>query len=312
MRPKGRIEESLVGHGPLGHDYYCFLSSAHPSEAWEDVRVLGTPIPPKAEYPVDWTLVSRWAASCPPLAGVMDSVQDFDLMGPKLGWSYAWTRFSQHLHLLDVIQELFDDAGRKPTLVLEPGCFTGGLLHFLAYHWQDVPCVGFDVSPVSLDVCSHYCDRLELKNKPVWLEADFAQIQPCNLPDGVGERAEGGLVILSNVIESIGRGFERYPYLDTWQPRSLLISYWVNLGATVLLSERHTDPHLLAESIVERARWEKPGCKCEVMKSFTVPLTVNMNPDNPIGDWEEEQGCVIRFSPPSQMQHKKARRGGFR
>jgi hypothetical protein len=148
-----------------------------------------------------------------------------------------------------------------------------------------VPCIGFDVSPVSLDVCSRYCDKLEQKNRPQWLEADFSQIQPTYLPDKLGDRVPGGLVILSNVIESLGRSFERYPYLEKWTPRSLLVSYWVNQGATVLLCERHAEPQVLANSIVERAEWPKPGCTCEVVRTFDEPITTNMVPENPLGDW---------------------------
>ena len=298
VKPTGRIIDSLNGHGVLAGDYYDFLHAMQPVETWDDVGTLPDPIPPKAEYPIDWALISRWAASCPPLAGVMKSVHDYDFMGPRLGWNYAWTRFPQHLHLLDVIEELYDEAGRKPSVVLEPGCFTGGLLHFLAEHWADVPCVGFDVSPVSLDVCSHYSDKLEQKNKPWWLEADFTQIQPSHLPDKLGDRISGGLVVLSNVIENLGKSFEQYPYLEQWTPRSLLISYWVNQGATVLLSERHPDPPLLRDSIMERALWERPGCTAQVMASFTAPITHEMVPDNPLGDWQNEPGFVIRFSPP--------------
>lgn len=308
MNPTGNVIDWVSGHGSLAADYYGFLHSALPVETWDEVGTLHEPIPPKAQYPIDWNLIGRWAASCPPLAGVMESVKDYDLMGSRLGWNYAWTRFPQHLHLLDVIEELFDGEGRKPTIVLEPGCFTGGLLHYLAEHWHDVPCVGFDVSPVSLDVCSYYCDRLHLQNRPVWLEADFSQIQPSNLPDKLGDGISGGLVILSNVIESLGKSFERYPYLDTWIPRSRLISYWVNQGATVLLSERHSDPPLLRDSIMERTEWTKPGCTAQVMSSFTVPVTNNMNPDNPLGEWNEEHGCIIRFSPPRETATKKKRR----
>ena len=308
MKPNGKVLDWINGHGCLAANYYGFLQSMQPVETWEQVAPLAVPIPPKAEYPIDWDLVARWAASCPPLAGVMQSVRDYDLMGARLGWNYAWTRFPQHLHLLDVIEELFDGVARKPTIVLEPGCFTGGLLHYLAEHWNDVPCVGFDVSPVSLDVCSHYSDKLEKQNRPLWLEADFSQIQPGNLPDNLGKRVAGGLVILSNVIESLGESFERYPYLDTWIPRSRLISYWVNQGATVLLSERHDDPPLLRDSIMDRAEWEKPGCTAEVMTSFTVPITHQMVPDNPLGEWHEETGCVIRFSPPREKTAKKKRK----
>lgn len=307
MPPTGKIIDWIVGHGHLARAYHDFLQSMQPAATWNDVCTLQEPIPPKAEYPIDWRLVSRWAASCPSLAGVMASVQDYDAMAPELGWNYAWTRFPQHLHLLDAIEEIFDEAGRKPSIVLEPGCFTGGLLHYLAEHWQ-VPCIGFDVSPVALDVCSHYSDQCVLKNRPLWLEADFSQIQPGNLPEKLGANVAGGLVILSNVIECLGKTFARYPYLETWTPRSLLISYWVNQGATVLLCERHPDPPVLRDSIMQRAEWEKPGCTAQVMAEFTVPITHEMVPDNPIGQWRDECGCIIRFSPPREKPGKKKRR----
>ncbi len=304
MNPDAKITAALNGHGQLAHAYYGFLQSVQPAETWADVGTLAEPIPQKAEYPIDWTLVGRLAASCPPLAGVMASVQDYDLMAPRLGWNYAWTRFPQHLHLLDVIEQMIVLDGFKPTIVLEPGCFTGGLLHFLADHWDDVPCVGFDVSPVSLDVCSHHCDRLEQENRPVWLEADFSQIQPENLPEQLGEHISGGLVILSNVIENIGKSFERYPYLDQWSAKSRLISYWVNHGATVLLCERHPEPNTLMHTIVNSANWQQPNCTASIVCQFVVPSTDNMNPDNPLGAWHEAEGCVIRFSPPRQKPHK--------
>lgn len=299
------IADTLEGHGRLAHNYHTFLQSMQPAETWAEVGTLSEPIPPKAEYPIDWNLVSRWAASCPPLAGLMNSVKDYDLMAPRLGWNYAWTRFPQHLYLLDAIEQMIVVDGFKPTIVLEPGCFTGGLLHFLANHWDDVPCVGFDVSPVSLDVCSYYSDHLEMKNPPVWLEADFAQITPDNLPHGLGGHLEGGLVILNNVIENLGKSFTRYPYLDQWTVKSRLISYWVNNGANVLLSERHLEPATLMNTIVHSAEWLKPNCRASIMCQFDVPTTDNMNPDNPLGEWQEAEGCVIRFAPPKEKKKKK-------
>ncbi len=266
--------------------------------------ILAEPIPQKAEYPIDWKLIGRWAASCPALAAVMTSVHNHDVIAPLVGWNYAWTRLPQHLHLLDSIEEMIESEAFKPTIVLEPGCFTGGLLHYLADHWDNVPCVGFDISPVSLDVCGHYSDRLKQENRPAWLEADFSQVQPENLPYQLGEHIEGGLVILCNMLENIGESFNRYPYLDKWAAKSRLISYWVNHGATVLLCERHSDPEDLMSTIINSAAWLRPNCRASLLCTFTVPTTFNMTPDNPLGEWDEAKGCVIRFSPPPQQQKK--------
>ena len=305
MNPQTKISDSLHGHGQLGRAYHDFLQSMQPVKKWGDLGTLAEPIPPKAEYPVDWELIRRWAASCPSLAGLMVSVQDFDLIAPRLGWNYAWTRFPQHLYLLNAIEEMVVMEAFKPTIIIEPGCFTGGLLHYLANYWGIVPCVGFDISPVALDVCSHYSDRLEGSNSPLWLEADFSQVRPEDLPSQLGEHIDGGLVILSNVFESLGKSFTRYPYLDQWAAKSRLISYWVNNGANVLLCERHADPDHLMDTIVRRAEWLQPNCKASVRCRFTVPTTVNMLPENPLGDWEAVEGCVIRFSPPEKLKPKK-------
>jgi hypothetical protein len=231
---------------------------------------------------------------------VMNSVEDFDRMASQLGWNYAWTRFPQQLHLLDAIEEMASFDGFKPTIVLEPGCFTGGLLHYLAALWNDVPCVGFDVSPVSLDVSIHYSDKMQHQNPPVWLRANFTQIRPMHLPDNLGERIHGGLVLLCNVIEQLGKSFQCYEYIDAWTAKSRLISYWVNQGATVLLCERHPDPQHLRDTIMQEAEWRRPNCRAAILKVYKVPTTDNMVPRNPLGDWHEADGCVIRFAPPQQ------------
>ena len=85
-----------------------------------------------------------------------------------------------------------------------------------------------------------------------------------------------------------------------------MISYWVNNGATVVLAERHPDPATLMNTIVHSAEWLKPNCKASIMCQFNVPTTDNMTPDNPLGEWHESEGCVIRFAPPKgELKRKK-------
>lgn len=288
----------LHGHGQLAQAYHAFLQSIQPVDSWSNVGTLSEPIPPRADYPIDWSLVQRWTAACPALASVMEQVHDFDLIASALGWNYAWTRLPHHLYLLDAIEQMAIDTSFRPSIVLEPGCFTGGLLHYLANHWRDVPCVGVDVSPVALDVCSYYSDALTDTNRPLWLEADFSQFRPSDLPDALGACTDGGLVIFSNVIESLASSFARFPYLDQWSAKARLISYWVNQGAVVLLAERHSDPNTLMHTIVNSADWQQPGCTAAILREFTAPITTHMTPDKPLGEWSLEAGCVLRFSPP--------------
>lgn len=295
MKPRGKLAKSLQEHGHLGHAYHDFLQSQQPIARWEDVGLLAEPIPIDTAYPIDWKLANRWAAACPALGRVLGEAELFDSLSVLLGWQYAWTRFQQHLFLLDVIEDLF--AEQPPNLILEPGCFTGGLLHFLAASLPDVPCVGFDISPVSLDVCAHYSDRLGRDNRPLWIEANFCQIEPAHLPESMQPRVAGGLVILSNAIEALGKAFQCFPYANTWSLRSQLVSYWVNQGATVLLCERHPDLDDLLNTIVYQGRWEKEGCTGAVLKRFKAATTVEMTETNPLGDWVNADCGVLCFSP---------------
>lgn len=299
MKPNGKLAKSLQGHGQLGHAYHDFLQSQQPIARWEQVGLLAEPIPIDKTYPIDWKLANRWAAACPALSQVLGEAELFDSLSVVLGWHYAWTRFQQHLHLLDVIEDLFGE--QPPALILEPGCFTGGILHFLAASLPDVPCVGFDISPVSLDVCAHYNDRLGVDNRPLWMEANFCQIEPSHLPDPMQARVAGGLVILSNAIEALGKAFQGFPYANTWSLRSQLVSYWVNHGATVLLCERHPDLDDLLNTIVSQGQWEKEGCTGAVLKRFKAATTVEMTSTNPIGDWVNADCGVLCFSPPGRV-----------
>ena len=310
MKPTGRIDLNLSKHGALTQAYHRFLYNELPLDQWEDVGELAEPIPPKHEYPVDWNLVKRWAAVCPSLAGVMGNAQNFNEVALKLGWHYAWSRFAQHAYLLDAIEELYGNDNPSPSMVIEPGCFTGGLMHFLAEKWPKTHCIGFDVSPVSLDVCSIYSDRLKQKNKPYWLEADFAQIKPSDLPDSLGDFTANGLVIISNTIESIAAVFDRYSYLHKWNAKARLISYWVNLGCTVLLAERAENPTDVLQTIVNEGEWNNTGTGSEarIVSIFKAFSTTSMCEENPLGKWYETDCYVMAFTPPKQKKRLPRRK----
>lgn len=297
IRPTGRIDQVLRSHGMLARLYHQYLHAKLPIDNWEDIGEMATPLPQKIEYPIDWKLVGRLAAICPPLPGVVESSVSYNGLALKLGWHYAWSRFAQHAHLLDIIEHLYLPEKPGPKLIIEPGCFTGGLLHFLADHWPKTKCLGMDVSPVALDVCSKFSDELKQRNRPVWLEADFCQIRPEELPNNLGENVRGGLVIISNAIESLWHSFARFPYLDKWNIRSRLISYWVNQGCTVLLAERHPNPDHLLDTIIEQGAWESDGCKGHLLRTFSVMITEGMGEASALGTWKEVNGFVMAFVP---------------
>ena len=301
-QPDGIIADELESHDELAHQYFEFLQVIEPVQRWQDVVALDRPIDIDKAYAVDWESIDRLAAVCPALVGVMRMIKDQNAIAPRLGLRYAWSRFSQHAHLLDAVELLLAEREREPNVVLEPGCFTGGLLHFLANQWVQVPHIGFDVSPVALDVCSHFSDLMNQENRPIWLEADFTQITSADLPAGLGERISGGLVILSNIIEQFGRQFEQYPYLEPWGVKACIISYWVNQGAVVVLCERHDDPETLVQTIVEEARWDGPGCTARILNQFEALSTTDMTPEDPLGRWEVSTGCTLAFLPPEMKK----------
>lgn len=296
MRPSGNLIDALKGHGSLALGYYDFLQSAQPAKSWDDIKQLTEPLPKRRDYSIDWNIVARFASSCPPLVGVLSSLETYNEIAPLLGFNYAWTRLPQHLHLLDAIEIIYDKKGNKPSIALEPGCFTGGLLHYLAKHWEKTCCIGFDLSPVALDVFRHYSDNLNQENSPLLFQADFCQVSPNFIFSHTSKQISGGIVIMCNMIDSLASSLRSYPYIDELIAKSRLISYWVNQGTTVLLCERHMEPQTLADCIVDSGQWDDASCTCEVMAAFTVPTTSSITPDNPVGTWTEDHCCIIKFS----------------
>lgn len=173
FRPSGKLARKLEHCGDLATRYLSFLSESDPLEDWGDVAPLAEPIAIEKQYPVDWDLVRQLAAVCPSLTRVASAVEMHDVIAPSLGLRYAWSRFSLHARLLNAMEVIFPSDGLVPTMILEPGCFTGGLLHFLANLWQDIPTVGFDLSPVSLDVLKHLSGTLCLQKPPLVIRADY-------------------------------------------------------------------------------------------------------------------------------------------
>lgn len=313
MKPTGPIDQSLAGHGAMAHAYHKFLRGVLPIDRWEEIGELPVPLPATEEYPVDWDQVHRWAAVCPSLAGVKQTCALFDTIALRLGWHYAWSRFAQHVHLLDVIEKIYGPGKPAPTLVLEPGCFTGGLMHFLAECWPEARCAGLDLSPVSLDVCGHYTDQLDQKNRPFWLEVDFAQVMPQELPYNLGDSVKGGLVIISNMLSEVTGVLNRYPYLDGVNVEARLVAYWVSQGCTVLVAERHEDPMGFFQTMVNSRVWGATRVHASIMSMFEAFSTEKMCPRFPLGHWFKRQCHIFCFRPsqaekaPAPVKRRKRR-----
>jgi hypothetical protein len=297
-RPNGKLAAELEHCGDLASRYFSFLSESDPLEDWEDVAPLAEAIAVEKQYPVDRDLVRQLAAVCPSLTRVASAVETHDAIAPLVGLRYAWSRFSLHARLLNAIEVLFPPDGVTPTMVLEPGCFTGGLLHFLANLWQDIPTEGFDLSPVSLDVLKHLSGTLCLQNPPSVIRADFTQIGIGNLPPELREHVKGSLLVLSNMLGTFAQQWDNYPAIDSWHANANLIAYWVRQGAAVLVCERHKDPEVLIETVIREAEWEEGDCMPVLFDVFEALSTHKMSVDNPVGEWFMAHTCVIGFFPP--------------
>ena len=108
---------------------------------------------------------------------VFASRMTYDQAALNSGLRYAWSRLEAHAHLLDVLESHFDDE-QFPSAVIEPGCFTGGLIHFLAMKLADIPHIAFDMSPRALKVASKLAEDINHPNSLCWLEANFLQVTP--------------------------------------------------------------------------------------------------------------------------------------
>ena len=133
-------------------------------------------------------------------------------------------------------------------------------------------------------------------NPPYWLEGNFLQVQPEQMPLELGQHCGLGLVILSNVVETVGQQFKRYPYLGSNECAAGLISHWVNQGNVVLVAERHHAPQAFMQYIADIGEWNE-GVRCVMLKEFDAWSTRNMNPENPIGDCYNTLHCICGFYP---------------
>jgi SAM-dependent methyltransferase len=295
LAPKGVID--LAEHGTLAQQYHEFLYQHDPLNNWDDIVPLLDPIEVEGLTSPDLKTVGEFAASCPELASVMSARNVYDHAALKSGLRYAWSRLQPHAHLLNVLEQHFADE-QLPSVVLEPGCFTGGLLHFLAMKLNAVPHIAFDLSPGALKVASKFTKSLEHPNPPTWLEANFLHMRPEMIPLNLGKHCNRGLVILSNIVETVRIQFERYAYLDTTYCMANLISYWVNQGCVVLVADRHDAPDEFFEVLSRHLNCEN-GTRAFMLDKFEAWSTHHMDEEKPIGDWYYPCHYIFGFYPPN-------------
>ena len=148
--PRLPIEASMRGRSQLALDYWGFLSSVDPIERWEDITALKEPVATNKNYPDLLEKERILRDYYPSLLHQVITARDWGEMARHLGFRYAWTRLLMHAAILDVISDYCSDT--SPSLIVEPGCFCSGLIHY-APEALSVEYMGFDLSPVALDVC---------------------------------------------------------------------------------------------------------------------------------------------------------------
>ncbi len=289
------ISTETIFQSSGGAEYLTFLQSIQPVKKWRDI-VPDASAKPNTSYPTDKTTVETLKQLVPELAALYPDWEIANASAPKLGILYAFSRCVGHAHLVEQIDKLLKD-DRCSKMVIEAGCYTGGFLHFLAHRDPEVLSVGFDISPVALDVASALAKELGIKDRTMWLQGNFANVRPEYLPPEMSKRIEGSIVVISNVIEMLGRQLASSPAIDPWAAKAGVVSYWTNQCATVVLSERHENPELLKNTILESGRWERSGTSATVLSKFVGPSTENMTEENPLGEWSPMPGCVMVFRP---------------
>ena len=291
--PQGPIE--LNHHGSLAQEYKKFLYEHDPIDRWQDVVPLADPIEVTGLVEPNYEDLRTLGAGCPELSSLLGTRQDYDQAALISGLRYAWSRLDAHTHLLDVLESHFNDE-QFPSAVIEPGCFTGGLIHFLATKLTEVPHIAFDMSPGALKVASKFSKNIDHPNSPYWLEGNFLQLTPELMPLELGQHCGRGLVILSNIVDTIRQQFEIYPCLNSGKCVAGLISYWVNQGCVVLVAERQDEPQEFIQFIAETGEWNE-GVQAVMLREFDAWSTRNMSAENPIGDWYNTLHCICGFYP---------------
>jgi hypothetical protein len=277
----------------LTRDYYAFLQSVDPLERWEDLRPLPTLIETGKDYS---TLIEREQVLrdfYPTLVHHATVAQQYGEMARRLGFRYAWTRFFMNTAMLEVLDKYL--SAKKPGLIIEPGCFCTGLMHFLPEKWG-IKYLGIDVSPAALDVARVLANQTGSGKSLNLISGNFLQLTTTQTEEIVGQPLSGTVVLLSNFFSAVRHDWQMFPCLmegDCWPAYCALIAYWVNAGAIVLMNERHDDPQMIADSILHFGSPIAEGIKCDLVTEYETYITTNMTVENPLGEWRQMKASVV-------------------
>ena len=258
---------------------------------------LTSPIETKGiDCPMPWDEIEKLTHYAPNLGSTCNEVEWGNKLGPVNGLRYSYTRLIQHAHLLDAIDVIMEAVSIEPSSIVEIGSFTGGVLHFLAHRDSTLQTVGFDLSPVALDVASLLSERLGIKSNTTWLEADFSLVRSECISESIKPKFFRPIILLTNVIHAIGKQLSFSPAVEQFHAEAGLISYWVNQGALVIVSDRTDSPvKQLVQSWVDNGRWNGDGCEASILSEFECWSTREMSPDHPLGQWYYPKSFVAAF-----------------
>jgi hypothetical protein len=295
MNRKGYIAKTkFTSPGVL--EYLNFIQKLDKIEKWQDLAPLTIPLKSGIKsYTIPWDIIKSLSNKVYGINDLCQNIEHTDQIAPILGLRYSYLRMEQLGAMLDVVESFLASIDVDTNTFIEPGCFTGGFLNYLAIKYPWCNTIGFDVSPVSLDVAAELSKSLKTSERTHWLEADFGLVRKELIEEFVDIKIKRPVVFISNFISYIGRAFEYAPCIDKWHVEIGLISYWVNQGAIVIISERNDTPNIFFEKLVKEGRWSHPKTKGIMLKNWIDYTTMDMTKENPTGEWLKCRMCVLAF-----------------
>jgi len=284
----GAIKKQLPFESDLSAKYYEFLMRLDPLLRWEDIQPLEESIKSPKGYRLDPDVETTFGAMFPNALSELKEAEDWGDIASRLGIRYAWTRVHMHMKIL----RQFDDLLDKNTVVIEPGCSSGGLIHFLP-EARGVKYLGVDCSPVALDVCRSIETTNKLSGKRILARANFYAFSETHL-ESFELNVRNTVVLFSNFLNNAKSIWSVFPCVEPAIVAAWLVSYWVRAGATVLICERCDDAQKYVKYLSDFGLWGD-GATGLILDEFDTISTTAMTPENPIGDWSKSHCVIAKF-----------------